>query len=310
MSYTYLDLAKEVLIDSQTPLRLGEIWKRAKEKGLQDKLENSFSPLKQTLSRALHDDIRRNRAGIFAISKNPTLFGLEGKHDKEYQPSEETPKKQVSFKERDLHPLFVRFARDKLGIACKTIRHERSAKDKKGKSEWLHPDIVGVKFACEKKETLGLLKTLAYPKVELYAFELKIFVGFHNFKKSYFQAVSNASWADYGYLAVFGIDDDEELLDELKKLNARFGIGILYFGRDDNQFEKFFIPAKPKEKIDISMIDELIAKGNEDFKNFIKQVKIDAEKEKIESSQEGYDEVYDDERLESYIKTHNITYEE
>ena len=47
----------------------------------------------------------------------------------------------------------------------------------------------------------------------------------YELKKSYFQAVSNSSWANYGYLVALEISDN--LKDEMERLNQSFGIGII-----------------------------------------------------------------------------------
>lgn len=43
--------------------------------------------------------------------------------------------------------------------------------------------------------------------------------------KSIFQALSNSSWANYGYLVVFDINED--VMEEMERLNRSFGIGII-----------------------------------------------------------------------------------
>lgn len=91
----------------------------------------------------------------FAFSKSPTLFGIIGKHEAiipevtnnlQENESDKISKEQL---ERSLHPLFVKFARDGLGLFCKTIFHEKSQKREKGINGWIHPDIVGVKFSIQ-----------------------------------------------------------------------------------------------------------------------------------------------------------------
>lgn len=47
-----------------------------------------------------------------------------------------------------------------------------------------------------------------------------------NLKECYFQAVSNSSFANEGYLVVFE-EFDDEILEELIRLNASFGIGVI-----------------------------------------------------------------------------------
>ncbi len=61
-------------------------------------------------------------------------------------------KQEISFNERDLHPLIVKFLSEdpNFNLLCKTIYHERCKKDKKGKGEWNFPDIVGVYFPYNK----------------------------------------------------------------------------------------------------------------------------------------------------------------
>lgn len=70
MSYTYLHLAQEVLLDSATPLQLGQIWNLAKQKGLDKKLE-SENARKQALSVALHSPIRREAYNILHFQSLP-----------------------------------------------------------------------------------------------------------------------------------------------------------------------------------------------------------------------------------------------
>lgn len=234
MSYTYLHLAQEVLHDCATPLQLGQIWNLAKQKGLDKKLE-SENPRKQTLSVALHSPTRRKAYNIFAFSKSPTLFGIIGKHqaiipEEEANEAQENENDKASKEqlERSLHPLFVKFAREKLNLFCKTIYHEQSKKCRKGKNEWIHPDIVGVEFVCKdyQNQTLDFVNTFNHPKINLYSFELKVEIKSTDLKKIYFQAVSNSSWANYGYLAVFNPIDDF-VKDELGSLMRDLALALL-----------------------------------------------------------------------------------
>lgn len=316
MSYTYLHLAQEVLHDCATPLQLGQIWNLAKQKGLDKKLE-SENPRKQALSVALHSPIRREAYNIFAFSKSPTLFGLIGKHEaiipeaaNEAQENEndKASKEQL---ERSLHPLFVKFAREKLNLFCKTIYHEQSKKCRKGKNEWIHPDIVGVEFVCQdyQSQTLSFINTFNYPKINLYSFELKVEIKSADLKKIYFQAVSNSSWANYGYLAVFNPIDDEEIKDGLRKLNARFGIGVINFGIPTENEEKeeweILFPAKRREDIDISMLDEL-GRINDDFKKLLDDIIKDTKGKREEPVPQDYDTYLSDEDREEYVKQHDM----
>lgn len=314
MSYTYLHLAQEVLLDSATPLQLGQIWNLAKQKGLDKKLE-SENPRKQTLSVALHSPTRRKAYNIFAFSKSPTLFGIIGKHqaiipEEEANEAQENENDKASKEqlERSLHPLFVKFAREKLNLFCKTIYHEQSKKCRKGKNEWIHPDIVGVEFVCKdyQNQTLDFVNTFNHPKINLYSFELKVEIKSTDLKKIYFQAVSNSSWANYGYLAVFNPIDDF-VKDELRKLNARFGIGVINFGIPTENEEKeeweILFPAKRREYIDISMLDELV-ELNPGFKELIESIVAGANDS---NEHNGYDKYLEhEEEVQDHIQTHKI----
>lgn len=306
---TYLDMAKAVLLDSTTPLRLGEIWNRALQQGFNTKLDNALSPSKQALSQALHSRIRREAYGIFALQTSPTLFGITGRHKEcipdDFDETEEAEAKdtQDTYRERDLHPIFTRLASDKLNVLCKTIYHEESKKKGRIKNKWLHPDIMGVKFfdlGNEKimPETLDLFDTLAYKRAELYSFELKVSVNATNVRNAYFQAVSNSSWANYGYLAVFESIDDMEL-DELTGLNARFDIGVIHIDIESAKWE-ILIPAKKKEELDFSMINKLCSL-NRGFQQCIAQITQDTKCADKSHIKQGYEYMSDTE-LKAYIQ--------
>ena len=56
---------------------------------------------------------------------------------------------------------------------------------------------------------------------------MKKTLNFTNLREYYFQAVSNSSWANEGYIVALGIDEDDSFLAELKRLNNAFGIGVI-----------------------------------------------------------------------------------
>lgn len=310
MSYTYIQLAKKVLEDSPKALQLGAIWKQACEKGLEKKLD-STNPTKQALSSVLRTELKKPDTAFFAKSKNPALFGIKGKHsqeitdedtqDQENQGDESQNESDRGFYERDLHPLFVKFAYENLGIECKTIYHEESKKGKRGQNKWLHPDVVGVHnnaYKCQASETKMFLQNNKIPNTKLYSFELKKSLESSNLKESYFQAVSNSSWANEGYLVVFG-DIEQEELEELNKLHSRFGIGVITFNaqlESENEHFKIIIPASINENLDIAMIDEIVLK-NRSFKDFIGAVM---------GHNKNFDEILDDEKLKAHIQEHKI----
>ena len=56
---------------------------------------------------------------------------------------------------------------------------------------------------------------------------LKKRLSFSNLREAFFQAVSNSSWANEGYLVAADISTDEDFQAELHRLSASFGIAII-----------------------------------------------------------------------------------
>ena len=96
-----------------------------------------------------------------------------------------------------MHILLSTFVKNNENFKCvtKTIMHEKSKKEEKGKNEWLHPDIVGVyyPFYDYSENVLKLFKISETP-YKLFYFELKKELNYRNLREYYFQAVSNSSW--------------------------------------------------------------------------------------------------------------------
>ena len=157
-----------------------------------------------------------------------------------------------------------------------------------------------------KEETLNLLQNINQIKYKLYSFELKIRVNFSNLKECYFQAVSNSSWANEGYLVVFDID--EEIIDELKRLNASFGIGVIQLDIE-NLKPKVILPSSQRE-LDIETLNMLV-KDSPDFKDFIEDINrhIKAKAGKLGNIADRFDKVFNIEELEKYIKEKHIVKE-
>ncbi len=225
--------------------------------------------------------------------------------------------KKNSFDEGDLHKLLVKFLSEdpNFRLLCKTIRHQKCLKDKKGKCEWNYPDIVGVYFPYNKyfpyngykEETLKFLHHTGQKRHKLFSFELKKELSLSNLKESYFQAVSNSTWANERYLVVFGIKDEDKdkVLDELKRLNQSFGIGVINLESEISN-SKILLPAKERE-IDMQTLNMLIDNSPEDFKPFIKDIN-----KQIKAGFDthvkvaGLDLVLDNEAMQKYIEDKGI----
>lgn len=176
--------------------------------------------------------------------------------------------KQEPYKERSLHRLLADYLLTK-NILSKTIFHEKStAVDQKKK--WVHPDMVGVLFnEFQDPVTKTLLKTTETKEyLNLCSYELKRSIeNDHQLKEYFFQALSNSSWANFGYLVALEINDD--LMEEMERLNRSFGIGIIRLSAYSDDTTILF-PAR-KNELDFYMVDKL-CRINEDFNIFIQKI--------------------------------------
>ena len=173
--------------------------------------------------------------------------------------------KVETYKERSLHRLLSNYLLNK-NILSKTIFHETSNRADQAQ-KWVHPDMVGVEFnEFQELTTRSLLKAAETKEyIALYSYELKRTIeNDHQLKEYFFQALSNSSWANYGYLVAFEISED--VMEEMERLNRSFGIGVIKLSpyKDDTTI---LFPAR-KNELDYYTIDKL-CRRNTDFKNFI-----------------------------------------
>lgn len=221
----------------------------------------------------------------------------------------EVKQAKSAFDERDLHPLLASFVElsPNFNARVKTIFHESSIKSKKGRDKWLYPDIVGVSFEHESYEDNVLNFAAKFVKIPLkiYSFEMKKYLSIANLREYYFQAVSNSSWANEGYLVALDIDEsDEELMELIGSLNSSFGIGIL--GLDSENLAQSKILAQPKFRanLDFNIINEL-CKKNPHFNKFLETVKdYDSKNKKCFDGE--FDRILTDDEMQKYLKNKKI----
>jgi len=311
MAYSFLELAEEVLKSATAPLTYQQCWEEGKE-SLTAKVKTKGKTPWQTMGARLYVDVRDNADSRFIkVGNRPTRFFLKSRQSElseallkkiEIQDTK-IPVSKSAYRERDLHPLLTyyayanpTFSRGR-SIFTKTIFHENSKR--KGFNEWLHPDIVGMYLPLEdwKKDVIKFNQLLDNNSIRLFSFELKKSLSKVNYRESYFQAVSNSSWAHEGYLVAAEITQDDDLLAELERLSAAFGIGIIHLLLSDFNSSTVLFPARRREVLDWETINKL-CEQNKDFAKFIQDVKIDFESERIHRSE--YDTVLKD--PEKYIK--------
>ncbi len=186
---------------------------------------------------------------------------------------------KIIFNERNLHPLLTSFVAYNKHFKCytKTIHHERSGSDVKIKNNWMYSDIVGVYFPFTnlinkngdyEKSTINLIKGMSESAIKLYSFEIKLEVNSENLWECYFQAVSNSSWANEGYLVALKYEGGDKMFDEMKWLTNAFGIGFIELNSKNVEQSRVLVAAQTKSSIDWDKVNQLV-KENSDFKDFI-----------------------------------------
>ena len=199
-------------------------------------------------------------------------------------------------------------------VFSKTIFHEKSFNKESGQV-WTNPDMIGVSFLqLKNKVSQEFFKKLNQKEAfKISSYELKREITTDNeLKQAYFQAVSNSSWANYGYLVAIEFSDD--LLDELERLNQSFGVGIIKLSPNPFQSEILF-PAKYRI-LDFKTIDKL-CKMNIEFEKFIEHIEKlmgvqDRFYKPLEKDFESFCDVFfeNDDVILKYCKEKSIPFDE
>ncbi|QCU00732.1 HrgA protein [Campylobacter hyointestinalis subsp. hyointestinalis] len=313
MARTVIDVAKEVLERKKEVLNPNKMYHIANEMGLTKELNLNGKTPWQSFGAGIYVNVKKADSIFEVVAEKPIkliklknqVINLEAQMEK----NSEIKEPKTSYSERDLHPLLSRFVsfNENFKAYTKTIYHESSKKSQKGADKWLYPDMVGVSFEYRdyQKELNKFIGKFDSLPIKIYAFEMKKHLSVGNFREYYFQAVSNSSWANEGYLVALDIDEsDEELMDLIKRLSYSFGIGIISLSSQNVDESVILARARFRERLDYSVMSELSVK-NSDFKKFIESVE-EFNIEKVYRSESEFDDVLDNERLESYLKEKKI----
>jgi hypothetical protein len=280
---------------------------------------------KATISAQLGEFIRKNDTRVkrvkgksavyyYYLAKNEQDLNVEEFSEAADEAKEIVSKKTKTYLERDLHKLLSTYLKSQNSYS-KTIFHEQSTYRNDGHQKWAHPDLVSISFLnLTSKANQSLMKVLNKTdtfKISSYEIKKEISTDYE-LKKTYFQAVSNSSWANYGYLVA--LDISSSLNDEMERLNDSFGIGIIELKA--NPYEsKVLYQAKYKE-LDFKTIDKL-CKINKTFEDFIELTEkiltatdryIKPTKQELESFCDSY--FSQDSEIEKYCISKNIPNEQ
>lgn len=283
---TYKQMAEKVLREVNKPLTETEIWDYVKEKGYDKELKKISENPAWTIAVSINESLRIDPSTPFErVGRGPRRYGIR----KTIPPTEvktdgaidRTKKARSGHKrgieEGELYDPLVFFAFHELGVYTFEIDEAQSSKSKKGKGQWMHPDIIGCRFAFDtwRKNVLDFSKHLLYNPIRMYSFELKRELTWENLRESYFQAVSNSTWSNEGYLVTCGLDESkEEFIAELRRLASQYGIGIINVDLNDYSKSRIMVAAAQRDTLDWEFINKMEDK-NVTFRKFIERVGTD-----------------------------------
>jgi hypothetical protein len=223
-------------------------------------------------------------------AKHPELKTTEGRPRKYYY-SERTDSAEVAavesagttsvadasaskVDEHALYPLLSQYLWEEFGVFSKRIDEKRSS-NKRGPNgnRWLYPDVVGMEDLGKEwhQEVRDCVNQYSDKRTKLWSFEVKLLINRSNVRECFFQAVSNSSWANFGYLVAAEIGGTDTL-KELRMLFAAHGIGFIKLDVDNPADSQVLIPARERDEIDWDMANRL-ATENRDFLEYVKLVK-------------------------------------
>jgi len=182
----------------------------------------------------------------------------------------------VSFTEHSLYPILIDYLSQEEGLLCRRIDEKRSSNNKGlGGNHWLYPDIVALEPLDKEWDDVvqNCVRHSEGRLTRLWSFEVKKQLNRSNVRECFFQAVSNSSWAHFGYLVATEINEDKQrsVERELQMLCALHGIGVILLDPHDFSNSQTLIPARERTSVDWQSVNRLVEE-NRDFKDFIELV--------------------------------------
>ncbi len=251
-----------------------------------DKTQKTEQELKQQIRREINSYIARSAFSDnikISIDTPKQLFFSDHQDTTNITcPTEET-KRTIKKEEEKLYPLLCEYLHNSLRIYPMRI-DEKTSSNKNGKNfnEWLHPDVVGLQVISEDwtDEIKEFANHSFIRQTNLWSFEVKTELTPSNVRSSFFQTVSNSSWANYSYLVAPYIEDKAK--KELEILCKCHNIGIILLNKDYPSDSQIIIPAHETTNLDLNIMNRL--KENKDFDRFIKNIRAFYKLKEIDQS--------------------------
>jgi hypothetical protein len=225
----------------------------------------------------------RTSPNIKTIEERPLRFYYSERSDEEQlalmeknnQPSPDiTSAMEISISESELYPLLAHYLAEEFNLYTMRIDEKKSSNRRgTGGNVWLYPDMVSLENLTHdwNRDLRDCIGEMTAPRAQLWSFEVKKLLNRSNVREAYFQAVSNSSWANYGYLVVGRIEGGDTV-KELRMLYGLHGIGVIQLNIKDIAESEVVIPARFRNDIDWSTANRL-CEENSDFRQFVKLVR-------------------------------------
>lgn len=255
-----------------------------KIKNSKNKLKNEISSPEE-MDRLLIDiliaEIGAHRASF--QKKTPQIKTTEGRPRKYYY-TEQSDADEVDDAEEnnaimqsvplehDLYPMLIEYLNSEHNLHAKRIDEKRSTNNRGPKgNEWLYPDLVALEDLASEwsAKVTECAKQYGDKKAKLWSFEVKRLINISNVRSTFFQAVSNSSWANFGYLVAAELE--EKAKKELRMLSSLHGIGFILLDTENPSESQVMIPAKERNDLDWESINRL-TEANKDFSDYIEEI--------------------------------------
>lgn len=205
-------------------------------------------------------------------SDEAEVIDAEGPAPSEFAPSFDAG--PATKREHDLYPLLSVFLWSEFGVLSRRIDERRSsnARGPQG-NQWLYPDVVGMEDLTRdwRPEVKALVSEAGAQKARIWSFEVKLLLNRSNVRAAYFQAVSNSSWANFGWLVAPAIQG-AETIRELRMLASLHGIGVIKLDAENPPESQIVIPARERIAVDWANCNRL-AEENTDFREVVELVR-------------------------------------
>ena len=174
--------------------------------------------------------------------------------------------------EHDLYPMLIEYLGAEHNLHSKRIDEKRSTNNRGPKgNEWLYPDLVALEDLASEwsNKVTECAKQYGDKKAKLWSFEVKRLINTSNVRSTFFQAVSNSSWANFGYLVAAELE--EKAKKELRMLSSLHGIGFILLDTENPSESQIMIPAQERNDLDWESINRL-TEANKDFSDYIEEI--------------------------------------